>query len=99
MNIAIASIIAAQGLAIIVMAIRISGRRADAIEADNARVIAEEHLKKLNSEYEEHRNLNTKHLNALRDDIESLEKDLDNCVTPGSRRRRLELLLSKVEKA
>ena len=43
----------------------------------------------------DHRQRSDKQLEALREDILELERDLENCTAPGAPRRRIERLLSK----
>ncbi len=82
-------------LVIVGLALRLSGLRADRDKADVARKLIEKDLTAALKERDDDRLRNSKQLADLRQDIKELEYDLDQCVGPGDRRRRLERLLSK----
>jgi TolA-binding protein len=85
------------GLAITVaiMAIRLSGAKTDAADADRERHNANKQLAETAHELATYRKRTQRQFAALREDIEQLEDDLESCATPGATRNRLERLLSK----
>jgi TolA-binding protein len=82
-------------LAILAMAVRLSGLKADAVDADHKRLAAEKQLRETAQQLASHQERTKQQLADLRMDIAELEHDLEQCTTPGSRRARLERLLSK----
>ena len=89
--------ISSAGLAITVtvLALRLSGAKTDAADADRERHNANKQLEETAHELATYRNRTRQQLEALRDDITELEGDLASCATPGATRSRLERLLSK----
>jgi hypothetical protein len=85
------------GLAITatLLALRLSGAKVDAADADRERINANEQLETTAHELDEYRKRTRHQLENLREDIEQLEGDLASCATPGATRSRLERLLSK----
>jgi len=77
------------------MAFRLAGLKADAVDADAKRHTTEKQFQETAREFAVYRSRTKLQLAALRQDIEELESDLEKCTLPGSRRARLERLLSK----
>lgn len=93
---------AAEGVAIVVMALRLAGaieragkEHAQLIEAENRRLVADKQLQVTAREYAESERRRLSQLGALQRDILDLEKDLEKCGDPDARRERLRRLLTK----
>lgn len=92
---ALGIVIGIQALVLLAMAIRQSGIKSDALDADHARHSAEKQLQETSREFVTYRMRTQYQFESLRQDISELEGDLALCAGPGDRRRRLERLLSK----
>jgi len=79
----------------VALALRISGIKADAKDADTKRADAERELEAAARELATSRERHAEQLKAIREDVEGLERELENCECSGSRRDRLERLLSE----
>lgn len=79
----------------VVLALRMSGLKADAKDADTKRANAERELETAARELETARDRHAAQLSSIRLDLEGLEHDLESCECRGTRRDRLERLLSK----
>jgi len=86
---------AGMAITMVVMALRLSGAKTEAAEADRFRHIANKQLEETAHEFTEYKSRTMHQLANLRDDIVQLEMDLQSCGTPGAVRDRLERLLSK----
>jgi len=89
--------LAVLSLVVVGLALRMSGVKADAMDADEKRRNAEKQLQETAREFATYRRNTKAQLAALHDDIADLELDLEKCTTPGARRSRIERLLSKTE--
>ena len=89
--------ITSAGLAVTlaILALRLSGAKTDAADADRERHNANKQLEETAHELATYQRRTREQFKALREDIEQLEDDLDSCATPGATRNRLERLLSK----
>jgi type II secretory pathway pseudopilin PulG len=85
------------GLALVavVLAVRNGGLRAERSKAEERASRLEAQLQTTMREFTDYRTRMRAQLDSLHADIETLESDLANCSSPGSRRARLERLLSK----
>ena len=85
------------GLAVTValLAIRLSGAKTDAADADRKRHNADKQLQETATELATYKRRTREQFAAMREDIATLEDDLALCVSPGDTRNRLERLLSK----
>jgi chromosome segregation ATPase len=86
---------AALAITVAVLALRLSGAKTEAADADRAKKVATSKLKETARELLSTKERSSRQLADLRKDIGALEEDLANCSSPGAARSRLERLLSK----
>jgi len=83
----------------VALALRMSGIRTDAQDADHKREAAEKASQEAADALEDARTRHASQLEEIRREIGELEHDLEGCECSGMRRARLERLLSKAKNA
>lgn len=88
----------AMAIGVAVIALRLSGAKQDAADADKERRHANRQYEEAAKELRHYKARTLHQLEGLREDISELENDLAKCTSPGSTKRRIERLFAKATK-